>query len=127
ADKIESGSMLVDGSVKSYLFFFSSRRRHTRLQGDWSSDVCSSDLRSASSRATGWGTCTSSASGANTSAARSIGTIARSTSCPEKIGRASCRERVWDWGGGVSMDKKQMRHGELCARRRQCTYMDSSV
>src|SRR5256885_330426 len=24
-------------------FFFSSRRRHTRLQGDWSSDVCSSD------------------------------------------------------------------------------------
>src|SRR3989454_8217243 len=27
-----------------YLFFFSSRRRHTRLQGDWSSDVCSSDL-----------------------------------------------------------------------------------
>src|SRR5256885_12547282 len=28
------------------IFFFSSRRRHTRLQGDWSSDVCSSDLRS---------------------------------------------------------------------------------
>src|SRR3989454_8836671 len=27
-------------------FFFSSRRRHTRLQGDWSSDVCSSDLAS---------------------------------------------------------------------------------
>src|SRR5690606_40976937 len=25
-------------------FFFSSRRRHTRLSGDWSSDVCSSDL-----------------------------------------------------------------------------------
>src|SRR2546426_5211976 len=28
----------------SQFFFFSSRRRHTRLQGDWSSDVCSSDL-----------------------------------------------------------------------------------
>src|SRR5688500_19838363 len=28
-----------------FVFFFSSRRRHTRLQGDWSSDVCSSDLR----------------------------------------------------------------------------------
>src|SRR2546426_8651622 len=27
-----------------FIFFFSSRRRHTRLQGDWSSDVCSSDL-----------------------------------------------------------------------------------
>src|SRR5215467_12134509 len=29
-------------------FFFSSRRRHTRLQGDWSSDVCSSDLSAVS-------------------------------------------------------------------------------
>src|SRR5690606_40774363 len=26
-------------------FFFSSRRRHTRFSRDWSSDVCSSDLR----------------------------------------------------------------------------------
>src|SRR5262249_56800337 len=26
------------------IFFFSSRRRHTRLVSDWSSDVCSSDL-----------------------------------------------------------------------------------
>src|SRR5207248_6321029 len=28
-----------------YCFFFSSRRRHTRSYGDWSSDVCSSDLK----------------------------------------------------------------------------------
>src|SRR5690606_39881703 len=28
------------------LFFFSSRRRHTRFSRDWSSDVCSSDLLS---------------------------------------------------------------------------------
>src|SRR2546426_5269507 len=35
--------VLVYGCV--VFFFFSSRRRHTRLQGDWSSDVCSSDLR----------------------------------------------------------------------------------
>src|SRR5579863_10659924 len=28
-----------------FFFFFSSRRRHTRWTGDWSSDVCSSDLR----------------------------------------------------------------------------------
>src|SRR2546426_1342672 len=33
------------GSIdRRFCFFFSSRRRHTRLQGDWSSDVCSSDL-----------------------------------------------------------------------------------
>src|SRR5256885_2893089 len=31
-------------SLSTLFFFFSSRRRHTRLQGDWSSDVCSSDL-----------------------------------------------------------------------------------
>ena len=30
--------------VDWYFFFFSSRRRHTRLVSDWSSDVCSSDL-----------------------------------------------------------------------------------
>src|SRR5256885_2323001 len=30
--------------ISWFFFFFSSRRRHTRLQGDWSSDVCSSDL-----------------------------------------------------------------------------------
>src|SRR5260370_10206023 len=29
-----------------HLFFFSSRRRHTRFKCDWSSDVCSSDLLS---------------------------------------------------------------------------------
>src|SRR6266850_8503949 len=34
---------ITDGCM--VFFFFSSRRRHTRLQGDWSSDVCSSDLR----------------------------------------------------------------------------------
>src|SRR5437879_12735320 len=40
-----------------FFFFFSSRRRHTRYIGDWSSDVCSSDLgqhaRGAGTRAFG--------------------------------------------------------------------------
>src|SRR2546430_11332356 len=36
----------ASGSMNLYLFF-SSRRRHTRFDCDWSSDVCSSDL--------GWG------------------------------------------------------------------------
>src|SRR6266850_6402030 len=35
---------LLNDKFKTFFFFFSSRRRHTRLQGDWSSDVCSSDL-----------------------------------------------------------------------------------
>src|SRR5688500_8772604 len=45
AQLLRTGSML--------LFFFSSRRRHTRLQGDWSSDVCSSDLVDADPTAQG--------------------------------------------------------------------------
>src|SRR5438045_4732755 len=40
--------VLVHGGTVSgveIVFFFSSRRRHTRCLSDWSSDVCSSDLR----------------------------------------------------------------------------------
>src|SRR2546430_5590349 len=36
-----------------HVFFFSSRRRHTRFDCDWSSDVCSSDLVAASAPADG--------------------------------------------------------------------------
>src|SRR6266496_5593307 len=35
------------------IFFFSSRRRHTRSLRDWSSDVCSSDLGGGSNRSGG--------------------------------------------------------------------------
>src|SRR5690348_17453077 len=38
-----SCSCAIEG-VYVFFFFFSSRRRHTRWTGDWSSDVCSSDL-----------------------------------------------------------------------------------
>src|SRR5256885_6822305 len=41
---IENGRYRGRQYIVSMIFFFSSRRRHTRLQGDWSSDVCSSDL-----------------------------------------------------------------------------------
>src|SRR2546430_14637620 len=34
-------------TLKTVVFFFSSRRRHTRFDCDWSSDVCSSDLHRA--------------------------------------------------------------------------------
>src|SRR6266511_5870169 len=37
--------------IITFFFFFSSRRRHTRFSRDWSSDVCSSDLRWAISKA----------------------------------------------------------------------------
>src|SRR5690348_17387687 len=40
----ESERVRIEWSFKRQFFFFSSRRRHTRWTGDWSSDVCSSDL-----------------------------------------------------------------------------------
>src|SRR2546430_4712147 len=35
---------LNQARLHAFFFFFSSRRRHTRFDCDWSSDVCSSDL-----------------------------------------------------------------------------------
>src|SRR2546427_2257781 len=46
----ESRRLLLVGLFnpsRMVFFFFSSRRRHTRFDCDWSSDVCSSDLRHA--------------------------------------------------------------------------------
>src|SRR5260221_8165985 len=43
--------MVDPESASNLLFFFSSRRRHTRSLCDWSSDVCSSDLFSADRQA----------------------------------------------------------------------------
>src|SRR5260370_437314 len=37
--------MAGSGCLRCSVFFFSSRRRHTRFKCDWSSDVCSSDLK----------------------------------------------------------------------------------
>src|SRR2546427_4213588 len=47
ASLIVGGSWWIVVSLSLAFFFFSSRRRHTRFDCDWSSDVCSSDLRSA--------------------------------------------------------------------------------
>src|SRR2546427_9443111 len=53
--------MMSSTCVCELFFFFSSRRRHTRFDCDWSSDVCSSDLevpaaRLGSSTQLGWTT-----------------------------------------------------------------------
>src|SRR3989475_4652018 len=47
------GKVKYDSRDFFFSFFFSSRRRHTRFDCDWSSDVCSSDLRRGCARATG--------------------------------------------------------------------------
>src|SRR5205807_4795397 len=96
-------------------FFFSSRRRHTRLQGDWSSDVCSSDLNPAAADvrplAPAMGEDVMSIGLARPTAtptAQTVGGIVHPEPyCQDhhhllaarqqvEIGRASCRERVWN-------------------------------
>src|SRR5271167_17069 len=44
AKKLNSRGVNRIGLEDTQVFFFSSRRRHTRSKRDWSSDVCSSDL-----------------------------------------------------------------------------------
>src|SRR5258706_11948267 len=88
-------------------FFFSSRRRHTRLVSDWSSDVCSSDLDcgitgvalvdpaiavvtdSSTVHATGNGV-----THATVAVAGITGQVVIDVNQVPEIGRASCRERV---------------------------------
>src|SRR5262245_63379887 len=115
-------------SASPYLlifFFFSSRRRHTRCLSDWSSDVCSSDLRGRASRP--WpapgahsrqpSPCSSRRSHRARPPHRRVGRRAApgaATRAPRRqIGRASCRERVErSVGGGVVEKRERERVGD---------------
>src|SRR5437762_14154193 len=93
-------------------FFFSSRRRHTRYIGDWSSDVCSSDLipnesKTGPARPVSWGWLKP--AGSFTAAAdwlRPAASFAAVALVTWEIGRASCRERGEVWGVGGAVKKK---------------------
>src|SRR5688572_32021312 len=81
----------VTGSFPFPSFFFSSRRRHTRFDCDWSSDVCSSDLPIDIVFADRQGLVVHVRS--NVGARRLAG--AWRAFATIEIGRASCRERVY--------------------------------
>src|SRR5688572_32545688 len=92
-------------SVVFVFFFFSSRRRHTRFDCDWSSDVCSSDLGSrkvplvlAGGRSLPVRADEILAALAERSAADDSETVESDAGggsvAVSEIGRASCRERV---------------------------------
>src|SRR5262245_62630320 len=88
------------------VFFFSSRRRHTRCLSDWSSDVCSSDLRFGRTfqvRAQAEGAYRAEPEDVVRIKTRNLsgdmvplGSVVnlRWRSGSDQIGRASCRERV---------------------------------
>src|SRR5205814_3029924 len=106
--------------------FFSSRRRHTRCLSDWSSDVCSSDLvglldtkylvlEQADVHDLRDTTTTrelyvidSKRLGVHANRERVLVRIGEivSISALDEIGRASCRERGWDSGGGGSSKRR---------------------
>src|SRR5262249_61269446 len=98
----------------SGVFFFSSRRRHTRLVSDWSSDVCSSDLGEWIGEGSEFGgretlrhkaqQCWSFREGAVFCHQRGHAPFR----VYREIGRASCRERVeMSVGGGGLKDKRK--------------------
>src|SRR2546421_11275581 len=85
------GQLIVTG-VQTCVLFFSSRRRHTRSDRDWSSDVCSSDLI---------GRAHSELQSRSDLVCRLL----------LEIGRASCRERVYISVVAVSVKRKQLDGG----------------
>src|SRR5437660_11297529 len=106
-----------------HIFFFSSRRRHTRWPRDWSSDVYSSDLeaehytrcmeaarerpQAAFDEANAWRI------GGGGHPAEHCADVALIGLGRYEIGRASCRERVEIVGLGVALKKKEGRHVDI--------------
>src|SRR5438477_6035759 len=119
---LSTGQHAVDSlSHRLRVFFFSSRRRHTRLTCDWSSDVCSSDLPG---RLAAWAVAWIAASlglrlfglpdavrglrhpGVLVPALAAMALAAWPLGLLFQIGRASCRKRVEDPGVGAPLQIK---------------------
>src|SRR5688500_20311103 len=88
------------------LFFLASRRGHTRLQGDWSSDVCSSDLALQVGRSRLGVAIRIELRGVRL--AQEVVVVVELLGLAEygrEIGRASCRERG-ESGGGATREEE---------------------
>src|SRR5699024_11892041 len=100
-----------------FFFFFSSRRRHTRSKRDWSSDVCSSDLTLGNEVDLCLELHRRMKPGEAIVFAQKVGKyfpfFIEDPIVPDnfdsKIGRASCRERVWISvvGGAVKVTSRK--------------------
>src|SRR2546430_14464638 len=87
-------------------FFFSSRRRHTRFDCDWSSDVCSSDLQHFLLDVLLVNTCAG-RDHAEQKVLSRLGELKVYKRRDTEIGRASCRERGEISVVAVSLKKKK--------------------
>src|SRR5438093_12985087 len=109
------------------MFFFSSRRRHTRLVSDWSSDVCSSDLAATYAvpvtataiEVPGRLPLTLSASVLVLGTDPAWYALLPGTRIVAKIGRASCRERVKNSIVARSIETQNIK--ETVTKRTHCT------
>src|SRR5580698_11290069 len=98
-------------------FFFSSRRRHTSLACDWSSDVCSSDLRwgrsrigSATAHGDADGGCTDRAGAEGRSEERRVGKECRSRWSPYYLKRKIRKKRERGTITGAPITKINRQH-----------------
>src|SRR5439155_15542935 len=105
------------GLKRVFVFFFSSRRRHTGWPRDWSSGVCSSDLLGPAQARRGGGRVRAPDVRASDARVQDVAHEADLQPCDaavlvadreeiEQIGRASCRERVKISGVAVPLKKK---------------------
>src|SRR5699024_11539706 len=107
------------GAVVCFVFFFSSRRRHTRSKRDWSSDVCSSDLcwswLSRASSSPAWASSRSNflSSWANLLSYSSLG-VAGLTRLFSKVRAISSRSEERRVG-----KERRFRWGEKCCKERK--------
>src|SRR3712207_9284438 len=88
---------------RTKVFFFTSRRRHTRYWRDWSSDVCSSDLKKQSQRNNQAKKLQRKKQNQRNNQAKNLQRKKHS----QQIGRASCRERVSISVAAVSLKTKR--------------------
>src|SRR3712207_9245415 len=96
----------MTGQYLVMIFFFSSRRRHTRYWRDWSSDVCSSDLGGGPARVPRL--CRGRLAEADRPGAERRGRRRPPLRhLVAEIGRASCRGKSVDLGGRRLIKKKK--------------------
>src|SRR5438105_58289 len=108
-----------------FFFFFSSRRRHTRSTRDWSSDVCSSDLGSITTRRACMRTSPSATSSSTATCGRDSRRRARRSSSRRRTRPSSSGGRSGDLGqdrrGGVGeepvLQESARFAAELCEHR----------